>query len=99
MNVIFIEEAKREFLDGISYYAAAHPDLGRRFKVEVDRCILWIAEHPELYRLRPSGYRRINLRIFPYYIPYIVRNDDLWILAIAHGYRKPEYWIKRKKIT
>jgi toxin ParE1/3/4 len=98
MNVIFIEEAKREFLDGISYYTAAHPDLGRRFKVEVDRCILWIAEHPELYRLRPSGYRRINLRVFPYYIPYIVRKNDLWVLAIAHGYRKPEYWIKRKKI-
>ncbi len=23
-------------------------------------------------------------------------NDAIWILAIAHAYRKPEYWIKRK---
>jgi len=22
--------------------------------------------------------------------------EAIWILAIAHGYRKPQYWIKRK---
>ena len=96
MNVIFVEQAKYEFLDAIAYYEGAHSNLGRRFKDEADRCILWIADHPELYRIRLSGYRRINLRIFPYYIPYITRGSDLWILAVAHGYRKPEYWIQRK---
>jgi hypothetical protein len=51
------------------------------------------------YRLRPSAYRRINLRVFPYYIPYIVRNETLWILAVAHASRKPLYWISRRGET
>jgi len=96
VNVIFVEQAKFEFLDAIAYYKSAHARLGERFKDEADRSILWISDHPELFRIRPGGYRRINLRVFPYYIPYITRGSDLWILAVAHGYRKPEYWIERK---
>jgi len=44
-----------------------------------------------------GGYRRVNLRIFPYYIAYIIRSNGLWILAIAHTHRRPEYWIEREK--
>ena len=98
MIVHFVEEAQREFLDAISYYEEARAGLGRRFKDEVDRSILWIAGHPELYRPRPGGYRRINLRVFPYYVPYIVREQTVWVLAVAHGNRRPLYWISRRNI-
>lgn len=84
MTIRFVDEAQLELLDAISYYEEARSGLGQRFKDEVDRCVLWIADHPELYRLRSSAHRRINLRVFPYYIPYIVREQDLWILAIGH---------------
>ena len=77
MNVRFSEEAQSEFLDAISYYEDVRSGLGQRFKDEVDRCILWIADHPELCRTHPGGYRRINCRIFPYYIPYIIRGSTL----------------------
>ena len=96
MKIAFLQEARSEFLDALSYYEAAKPGLGERFKDEVDRTVLWLADHPELCRLRAGGYRRMNLRIFPYYIPYITRGTILWILAVAHGSRKPEYWISRK---
>ena len=96
MIIRFVEEARNEFLDTISYYDEAHDGLGRRFKNEVDRCVLWIAEHPELHRLRSGGHRRINLRVYPYYIPYVVRGETIWVLAVAHGSRKPRYWICRR---
>lgn len=95
MTIRFVAEAQREFLDAIVDYEDARSGLGQRFKNEVDRGILWIAEHPELSRLRSGSYRRINLRVFPY-IPYIVRGQTLWILAIAHASRKPLYWIARR---
>jgi len=97
MNIIFVPEAKDEFLDAISYYEEAREGLGERFKDEADRCILWMAEHSGLYRVRLVGYRRINLRAFPYYIPFIIRGSTLWVLAVAHSARKPEYWINRKQ--
>ena len=100
MTIRFAEEAQNEFFDAISGYEEARGGLGQRFKDEVDRCVLWIADHPQLYRFRPGGYRRINLRVFPYYMPYIVREQTLWVLAVAHGSRKPLYWISRRnKIT
>jgi plasmid stabilization system protein ParE len=97
VTVRFVEEAQHEFLDAISEYEVARAGLGQRFKEEVDRCVLWIAAHPELYRLRSVSYRRINLRVFPYYIPYVFREETLWILAVAHASRKPLYWISRRK--
>jgi hypothetical protein len=36
-------------------------------------------------------------QLFPYYISYIVRESVIWILALAHGHRRPEYWIDRPK--
>lgn len=99
MIIRFVEEAQNEFLDCISYYEDARAGLGRRFKDEVDRCLWWIADRPELYRLRPGDYRRINLKVFPYYLPYIVRGQTLWILAVAHASREPHYWISRRDQT
>jgi plasmid stabilization system protein ParE len=98
MKIRFLEEAKLEFLDAISYYESEQPGLGQGFKNELDRTMLWLAERPQVCRLRSGGYRRMNLRIFPYYIPYIVRGTTLWVLAVAHSRRRPEYWIKRGKV-
>lgn len=97
MNIVFVPEAKDEFLDAIANYEEARNGLGERFKKETDRCILWIADHHELYRMRPAGYRRINFRSFPYHIPFMTRGSTLWILAVAHSSRQPEYWITRLK--
>ncbi len=55
MKIIFVPEAKDEFLDAISYYEEAREGLGQRFKDETDRCILWMAEHSGLCRVRSGG--------------------------------------------
>jgi hypothetical protein len=44
-------------------------------------------------QVRRGGYRRVNLRVFPYYVAYIVRDPVIWILSIAHSHSLPEYWI------
>lgn len=32
---------------------------------------------------------------FPYKLPYAVEADHIYIIAVAHQHRKPEYWIRR----
>ena len=95
MKVHLVPEAQEEFFDALEYYKGAGRSLGRRFKDEIVQCIGWIAIHHDYYRLRPGGYRRINLKVFPYYLPFIQRGDVLWVLAVAHAARRPEYWINR----
>ena len=48
-----------------------------------------------MFRLREGNYRRANLDRFPFYLPYIIRDETLIILAIAHNSRHPDYWKQR----
>jgi toxin ParE1/3/4 len=97
MSVKFLPEARDELLEAVAYYEGEVNGLGSRLWEEVDRHIAWIERNYEVPRLRPGGYRRVNLKLFPYYISYIVREPVIWILAIAHGHTRPEYWIDRPK--
>lgn len=97
MNVQFVLEAHTELLDAVAYYEGEFSGLGLRLWEEIDRHIWWIERHYETPRLRPGGYRRVNLKIFPYYLSYVVRDPDIWILALAHVHTRPEYWIDRPK--
>jgi plasmid stabilization system protein ParE len=95
MIVEFLPQARAELMDAVDYYEAELDGLGQRFWDEVDRHIAWIADNAEIPPLRDGGYRRVNLRVFPYYIAYIIRDLTIWILSVAHGNRLPEYWIDR----
>jgi hypothetical protein len=39
-----------------------------------------------------------TLPIFPYYISCVIREQVIWVLAIAHGHSRPEYWTDRPKV-
>ena len=95
MIVEFLPQARSELIAAVEYYEDQLIGLGQRFWDEVDQHISWIVANPETPQLRTGGYRRINLRIFPYYIAYLIRDPVIWILAVAHGHSLPEYWIDR----
>ena len=95
MTLIILGEAEQDFAESIAYYESKEPGFGWRFRNEVAEAMERISRDPELARLRPKGYSRVNLHAFPHYIAYIIRGDTIWIVAIAHGYRRPEFWIGR----
>jgi toxin ParE1/3/4 len=97
MSIKFLPEARDELMEAVAYYEGEASSLGGRLWEEVDRHIAWIARNYDVPRMRPGGYRRVNLKLFPYYISYIVRESVIWILALAHGHRRPEYWIDRPR--
>jgi plasmid stabilization system protein ParE len=95
MTVRVLTEARLELLDAVEYYEREQAGLGKRFWDEVDEHLPWIGQNPEVAVLRSGGYRRVNLRVFPYLVAYVIRGDTIWVLAIGHAGRRPEYWIKR----
>ena len=96
MKKIILRQAFKELSDAVSYYEEQQAGLGLKLMDEFDRHVNWILCNSTVPRIRSGGYRRVNLKTFPYYIAYIVREGILWILGVAHGHRKPEYWIERK---
>ena len=95
MTPRILKEAELELDDAISRYESIEPGLGIRLKDEARDLISRIAGNPELPRVRSNDYRRVNFKIFPYYIAYAIHDQTLWILAIAHQARRPDYWIER----
>ena len=95
MNLVVLREAAAEFEDAAAYYDQQESGLGHRYRDEVDRHIQWILQNALVPRIRKGGYRRVNLTVFPYYVAYVIKDNCIYILAIAHGHRKPEYWIGR----
>lgn len=93
MRLISPETVRREAREAINYYEVERPGLGDLLWEEMDAAVRWIVANPKVPRLRPQGYRRMNLRSFPYFIAYALRGDDVVLLAIGHAARKPEYWI------
>jgi plasmid stabilization system protein ParE len=96
MNLKVLQEAEAELNEAIAYYEEKESGLGLRLKEEARLAIRWVGNNPELPRLRPKGYRRVNLKVFPYYVAYFIWADTIWILAVPHSHRRPEYWIGRK---
>ncbi len=96
MNIRILAEAELELTEAIASHEEIEPGLGLRLKEEVRVAIAWIGEYAILPRLRSKGYRRVNLRVFRYFVAYAVIDETVWILAVAHGHRRPEFWIERK---
>lgn len=96
MKLVVLPQAAQEFEDAAAYYDRQEPGLGGRFREEVAGHVRWIVANASVPSTRPGGYRRVNLKVFPYYLSYQLKGDTVWILAVAHGRRKPEYWISRR---
>lgn len=96
MNIEILQQADDELNAAVAYYEGIEPGLGIRLKEEARAVIQWIEKNPEAPSLRAKGYRRANLKVFQHYIAYLIWADTIWIVAIAHGRRRPEYWLMRK---
>jgi toxin ParE1/3/4 len=89
------EAAQREFDEAIDYYASKSPELGVRFYHEIERLMLEVCEHPQLFRqFDPPAQRHFTDR-FPYGVIYLVEPDHIWIVAVMHLHREPGYWRER----
>jgi len=92
MTYEFIPEAQAEFWEEADRYESKEEGLGVRFRNEVSHVIQKILADPFLWRERAGGYRRVNCPVFPYYIAYFIRGENIVIAAVAHGHREPNYW-------
>lgn len=92
-------QARAEFDEAFANYLGIDPELAVSFEATFFDYLESIIANPLLYNLRHSPTRRVNLtpRFGEYYIAYMLRNQRVVILAVAHAKRRPYYW--RKRIT
>lgn len=93
MRVIFTKIARQELEDAVRYYELEYSELGHRFKEEVRKAALRIAEYPQAWSIERGDVRKCLLHKFPYKLMYSVEKDHILVIAVAHQHRKPDYWV------
>lgn len=93
--VLFHPEAEEELDHSIGYYEECLPGLGLDFEREVRHGISQILDAPSQWPIHKYGTRKFLLNRFPFYIFYLELPDCIWIAAVAHCSRKPNYWKDR----
>jgi len=83
-----------------TWYETRRPNLGIDFIAAVREAILRVAANPQACPLARDvpphlRVRKFPLRRFPYSIVFIELDDEIRVLAIAHGSRQPRYWRPR----
>ncbi len=95
MKVIFSKCAKQELDDATRYYEIEYEGLGKRFREEVRKAAKRISEYPEAWSVERGEVRKCILHKFPYKLLYAIEKDHIFIIAVAHQHRKPDYWVER----
>ncbi|MBU0991742.1 MAG: type II toxin-antitoxin system RelE/ParE family toxin [Proteobacteria bacterium] len=94
-QVKYHPEAKNEIQEAIKWYDRKADGLGLEFVFEVRQAETTILQDPEVWPFYVYETRRYLLKRFPFAIVYLVSRGEIQIIAVAHGKRKPAYWIGR----
>lgn len=91
----FHPKASAEFEKSAFFYEGKFPGLGLAFAVEVQTAVAFAFTHPEAGSPVADGFRRVVVRRFPYSVIYRSKGENIFIIALAHQRRHPNYWNDR----
>ena len=95
MTFLFHPEAETEFYHAIDYYEACEGGLGYDFSIEIYLTIQNILAYPAAWPVIERSIRRCLTNRFPYGVLYSIEKDKIFILAVMHLHRAPDYWKER----
>ncbi len=100
MRLVLHPDAVAEATAAGDWYESQRPGLGADLAGEIERALEMISENPQTWAVWPGipagvGVRRFLLPRFPFALAYVVRADEVVILAVAHTSRRPGYWLIR----
>jgi toxin ParE1/3/4 len=100
MKLIISTPARDELREAAHRYEAVSIERRRHFMRAVMSAFRLIRDQPTLFATyegmpKPSKFRRSFVNGYPYVIIYDVEDEQVSIVAIAHGSRMPGYWERR----
>jgi toxin ParE1/3/4 len=87
--------AKLEIQESARWYDDRMTGLGFEFLLEVKSAESKIQKNPDTWQNYEEGTKRFLLKRFPYAIIYMISEDRIQTIAVAHCKRNPGYWKKR----
>jgi len=87
--------AESELIESAKFYEVRRTFLGEDFLDLVEDSLANIQRTPEMGRPGKFQTRSWKVRRFPYRVVYLEQSRRIWVVAVAHLSRKPDYWLDR----
>ena len=97
-----LPDAEAEYWGAAHWYETQQPGLGHEFLNELELAFQEVEHDPSRFpelETQPAdatGFRRCRLQRFPYYVVFLIRGQDVLVVAVAPGARAPGYWMGRE---
>lgn len=95
MRLIFLCVARDEMAEIKRYYNRQQAGMGDAFQREAEAAAKLILERPLSWQIEIEPSRRFILNRFPYKMVYLIRAEQIIVVAIMHQHRHPDYWVDR----
>lgn len=95
-TITFHEEAESEVIEAAQFYESKSDGLGAAFLDAIEKTIEDVLANPLTYPLISKEIRRKILNRFPYSFLYVIEDEVIRVIAVAHQKRRPKYWYNRK---
>jgi toxin ParE1/3/4 len=96
-NIRFLAVARRELLAEVLYYNESEAGLGAKFASAFEQALAIAVQFPLAGPLGPGETRKVVVKGFPFSLCYLVENEGIVVVAVAHHARRPGYWMDRLK--
>src|SRR5947207_13761471 len=98
MRLSFHRLALSEYRRAIGWYRAQDVNVARRFVTAVEDGVVRIGHNPGAGSPCFGQYRWVRVKKFKYLLYYRqLSNSLVMIYAVAHGRRRPGYWLWRAR--
>lgn len=88
--------AASEARSAAQWYEREESGLGVAFQRQLDSILVRIRENPQLFAAESGPLRIAPFDRFSYGVVYEELDDRIWVAAVAHHSRRPDYWVGRR---
>jgi toxin ParE1/3/4 len=96
MEVIYHPLVRGDVEAALSYYRKICAPLADEFHAELRELINRAGDNPLRFHQVDQGFRRANLRRFPYHVLYEIGPQCLRVMLVRHNKRHPQYGLPRE---
>jgi len=95
-NLIIKPFAELDATEAAKWYNLRKEGLGDEFLLVLDAKLNAIKRDPKQFTKLYKNIHRALTERFPFGIFYIIEKEAIYVLAIVHTHRNPQYWKKRR---
>ncbi len=97
LRIVIAPLARSDITFAVDWYNQKSSPIAEDFKVNLDRTMYRISEHPERYRVVHRDMRRALLSKFPFGVFFRVLPEIIQVVGVLHTSQDPALWRRRSR--